>query len=215
MAKTESQILNGYKGINALIFDLGGVIINLDISQTIKAFVELSGIDQEKLVRDYWHHEMFHKYERGEVSDEAFREFLRDLLKIEATDEQLDKAWNAMIFDIPQDRLRLLDRLSRNYEIFLLSNTNNIHLKRVNEVFEPLNGEVLDDYFTYAYYSNHMGMRKPNTDIFEKVIANHDLDPVRTLFLDDNKDNIQGAQAVGLQTFQVAHPDEIKTLFDE
>jgi len=203
------------KNFQALIFDLGGVIIDLKIDNTITAFANLSGIDKQTLVEQYWNHDMFHKYERGHIPDDEFRAFLREFLSIEASENQLDEAWNSMILDIPHERLKMLDKLKESHEVFLLSNTNDIHLRYVNDIYVPLNNETLDDHFHGAYYSNHVGMRKPDAEIFEKVIEDNKLDPSKTLFLDDNKQNIEGAAAVGLNTFRVDHPDQLKTLFNE
>lgn len=200
---------------NALIFDLGGVIINLEIERTIRALSELSGIPSKQIVELYWHHPQFHAYEKGQIDDDKFRNFVRDLLKIKASDKQIDAAWNAMILDIPKERLHLLQRLGERYPLFLLSNTNNIHLNYVKQVYKPLDTEMLDDHFQKAYYSHHVGMRKPDADIYEMVLEENRLDPSRTLFLDDNKHNIAGASAVGLKTFLVETPTQILTLFNE
>lgn len=193
---------------------MGGVIINLDIGLTIRQMANLADLSADEMVEQYWQHENFHAYERGKISDEEFKAFLRDHFDIKASDEALHTAWNAMILDIPTERLNLLNKLKEDYQLFLLSNTNNIHLQRVNEVFVPLNGEVLDDYFYQAYYSHQMGMRKPDREIYDKVIADHQLNPETTLFLDDNKGNLEGAKSVGLQTYWVENPNQLKALFN-
>jgi len=206
-----SEKINTYE---AYIFDLGGVIINLDIGRTIKQLANHAGLDPETMVELYWGDTLFHAYERGEVTDTDFRNGIRDLLKVSLSDQQIDEAWNAMILDIPRERLNLLYQLKAESPIFLLSNTNNIHLKKVNEAFEPAHYQSLDDYFVEAYYSHQVGMRKPGAVIYEKVLEDHQLDPSKTLFLDDNLDNLKGAQAVGLQTYQVTNPNLLKEIFD-
>jgi len=193
---------------------LGGVIINLDIGRTIQQMADLAHLTADEMVKQYWQHETFHQYEKGQITDEEFKAFLRGHFRIEASDEALHAAWNAMILDIPTERLNLLNKLKEDYQLFLLSNTNNIHLQRVNEVFVPLNGEVLDDYFYQAYYSHQMGMRKPDREIYDKVIEDHQLNPETTLFLDDNKGNLEGAKSVGLQTYWVENPNQLKALFN-
>lgn len=200
---------------NTLIFDLGGVIINLEIQRTIQALSELSGLSSEMIIELYWHHEQFHAYEKGHIDDKDFRNFVRELLKINASDLEIDAAWNAMILDIPKERLHLLQRLGQRYQLFLLSNTNNIHLKYVQQVYNPLRSEMLDDHFQKAYYSHHVGMRKPDSEIYEYVLEENSLHPEHTLFLDDNKHNIAGASSVGLKTFLVENPDQIISLFNE
>lgn len=200
--------------IEALIFDLGGVIINLDISKTIHQLQALSTLSQEELTREYWQHEGFHQFEKGLISSAQFRDFLRDFLKTSSNDEVLDNAWNAMILDIPRQRLELLHQLKDRYQLFLLSNTNDIHLDRVHEVFLPRQEESLNDYFIHAYYSNHLGMRKPDREIYEQVLADQQLVPEKTLFLDDNTHNIEGAKSLGIQTIQVNDPQQLNTIFN-
>jgi len=193
--------------INTLIFDLGGVIINLDVSRTIEKLSQLSGFSQHKVIELYQNNENFKLYEKGLISDNEFRSFVRGLVNAEVDDNIIDEAWNAMVLDIPKERLIDLRALSKNYDLYLLSNTNNIHLQRVNENFSPLEAESLDDYFQKAYYSHHIGMRKPDQEIFKFVVDTHNLDPSKTLFLDDNESNIAGANKVGIQTLHVSHPD--------
>ncbi|MDX1629412.1 MAG: HAD family phosphatase, partial [Fulvivirga sp.] len=137
--------------IEALIFDLGGVLINLNVQHTLEAFSRLSAKKHEEIVALYQQHNLFHSYEKGLISDEDFREGVRDLLQIQAEDHTLDDAWNAMIKDFPQGRLEVLRKLGEDYRLFLLSNTNNIHLKCVRKVFEPIKQETLEDYFEEAY----------------------------------------------------------------
>ena len=201
------------ESFEALIFDLGGVIINLDIQRTINALASHARLDPETMVELYWNDDLFQEYEKGKVSDKDFRDGIRDLLKMSIDDQQIDVAWNAMILDIPEERLQLLYALKQVRPVFLLSNTNNIHLKKVKEVFHPLHYASLNEYFTQAYYSHQIGMRKPDAEIFEKVLVDHHLDPAKTLFLDDNEQNLKGAQAVGLKTFQVENPNQLKEIF--
>lgn len=198
----------------ALIFDLGGVIINLDIQRTIDQLARYAQLDARAMVDLYWGDPLFHQYEKGQISDQSFRDGLRALLNVDISDQAVDAAWNAMILDIPKERLDLLQTLKEDYQLFLLSNTNNIHLKRVFEVFQPAHHQQLDDYFQQAYYSHKTGMRKPDAEIYKKVLSDHKLAAAKTLFLDDNQQNIEGAQAVGLQTFKVENPNQLKEIFD-
>jgi len=193
--------------INTLIFDLGGVIINLNVNNTIEQLARLSGFNHDEIIELYLNNENFQLYEKGLICDNEFRNFIRELVNSEIEDNNIDEAWNAMVLDIPKERLVDLKRLSKNYDLFLLSNTNNIHLKRVNENLIPLQEEVLDDYFIKSYYSHHIGMRKPDQDIFRLVVDSQNLDPTKTLFLDDNEHNIAGAKKVGIQTLHIPYPD--------
>ena len=199
-----------------IIFDLGGVILDLDVPRTLEAFSRASGLTIERVMHLFRSSAGFEKYERGEFDDDQFRSFVRRLYEISITDDELDQCWNAMLGPIPAAKLELLTRLKEKYPTYLLSNTNTIHLDYVNSVILPAqNTPSLDDYFHRAYYSHFMGKRKPEPEIFEQVLAENNLKASETLFLDDNADNIAGAAAVGLQTAFVNTPDFILHYFNE
>ncbi len=184
-----------------LLFDLGGVIINLEPKRTAMAFAQLSGMDVETVSRHLKEIDLFGKYEVGEWNDEEFREAVRKLLQIELTDAQLDKAWNAMLLDIPPMRIELLKRLRSKFNLFLLSNTNNIHLTEVNRILHRTTGiKVLEDLFDRTFYSHLIGRSKPTPATYQFVLEQAGITASETLFLDDNAENILGAQQSGLQT---------------
>jgi HAD superfamily hydrolase (TIGR01509 family) len=196
-----------------IIFDLGGVILNLSIPSTLKAFADVSGKSVEDIIPHFSSKE-FLDYEKGLISDEEFRDKVRVKLAKNVSDEILDHCWNAMLGDIPQERIQLLERLYNTHRTFLLSNTNEIHLKRFSEITRTSTGkENLDPYFHKTYYSHRMKMRKPDAEIFEYVLKENDLDPHETLFLDDNLSNLEGAQSTGIKTFHVERPELIFSLF--
>jgi glucose-1-phosphatase len=200
--------------IKNIIFDLGGVIINLDTHKTYEQFSKLSGIKVEEFISKASESPFFDQYEKGLLSDQEFREHLRLLLKSEASDSEIDNAWNAMLLDIPLKRIQLLQQLRANYRLFLLSNTNNIHLQCFTKIFQHTTGlPSLDNCFDKAYYSHLMKMRKPDDEIYRQVLIENQLMANQTLFLDDNLSNLQGAKSVGIHTFHVAHPDLIFSLF--
>jgi len=200
--------------IKNIIFDLGGVIINLSVEKTHQAFAALSRLPVTEIKARVQQGEFFHDFERGLITDQEFRKYLRVSLSVNASDTQLDAAWNAMLLDIPIARIRLLEQLKNRYQLFLLSNTNNIHLQCFNRIVEKLTGKrSIDHYFHAAYYSHLVKMSKPDVAIYQHVLDQHDLLPHETMFLDDNKDNLAGANKAGIQTFHVEQPDHIFTLF--
>lgn len=201
-------------GIKNIIFDLGGVIINLSVEKTHLAFASLSGLSLEE-IQDLVHGSaFFNQYEQGLITDAEFRENLRTSLNLEVKDFELDNAWNAMLLDIPMERLHLLVQLKTRYSIFLLSNTNHIHLQCFNSQVKQLTGySSLEPYFHRTYYSHLVKMRKPDFEIYEHVLQTGKLIPQETIFLDDNKDNLLGASKAGIETFHVQHPDQIFSLF--
>ncbi len=202
------------KNFKNIIFDLGGVILDLDVPRTLQEFAQASGLSVEKVVQIFRTSGGFEKYERGEFSDAEFRDFVRNAYGINVSDSDLDRCWNAMLGPIPSAKLELLTSLKASYPTFLLSNTNTIHLDYVNSVILPSqNTAALENYFHRTYYSHLMGKRKPEPEIFLQVLEENNLVASETLFLDDNPDNIAGAAAVGLQTAFVNTPDFILEYF--
>lgn len=200
--------------IKNIIFDLGGVIINLSVQETYQAFSRLSNISLSEMKILVHSNSFFREYEKGHISDDQFRNELRSFLKVQVSDKELDDAWNAMLLDIPVQRIRLLEKLKSEFNLFLLSNTNNIHLQCFNAQVRQVTGQQsLDIYFHQAYYSHLVKMAKPDIEIYQHVIENNKLVPHQTLFLDDNIENLEGAKKAGIQTFHIQYPDLIFSLF--
>jgi len=200
--------------IKNLIFDLGGVIINLDVSRTYKAFADLANSSIKEVKAKVSEHSFFNEYEKGMLGDDDFRANIRTFLNSQVTDAQIDAAWNAMLLDIPKEKYQMLLKLKSSYQVFLLSNTNNIHLQSVNQtVFNDTGRSGLGHYFHKDYYSHLMKMRKPDSEIFEHVLLENNLVANETYFLDDNLENIHGAKSVGLQTAHIVSPEMVLSLF--
>jgi FMN phosphatase YigB (HAD superfamily) len=203
------------KPIKNLLFDLGGVILDLSVAHTLKSFSELSGISQPEVHKIFTTSPGFNEYEKGAMGDQAFRDYIRDIYKVNASDEAIDSCWNAMLRGIPIVKLKLLQQLKEQYAVLLLSNTNEIHLSYINNVMLPgiTTERSLDVYFHKAYYSHRMLKRKPDPEIFEQVLEENRLAAEETLFLDDNASNIKGAASVGIKTVHVTSPDLILDYF--
>lgn len=197
---------------------MGGVIIDLSVDATLNAFSAMSGFGREKINQIYNMSPEFLLYEKGMIDDDEFRDFVNRALSIKAMPNEIDIAWSAMILGIPRKKLELLERLRGHFKVLLLSNTNAIHLTYINQVILPAvapNVTSLDPYFDRAYYSHLMKKRKPDADIFEEVLAESNLLADETLFLDDNRDNITGADKLGIRTALVNTPNFILDYFDE
>lgn len=202
------------RSVKNLIFDLGGVILDLSVDTTLKSFAALSGLDENTVKKRFVTSAGFEEYEKGAIDDDAFRNFVREVYAVNATDEQLDTCWNAMLLGFPIAKLTLLETLKKSFNVFLLSNTNNIHLQHINNVLlKSIQCESLDGYFHKAYYSHRMKKRKPDADIFQQVLEENNLKPEQTLFLDDNLPNVEGAAKLGIQTLHVTNPDIIYEYF--
>lgn len=189
--------------ITTIIFDLGGVILNLDQDKTLRAFSRL-GVELEDI---HSNNTVFGDFEIGKINADDFRQCLITELKGQATPEQIDHAWNAMLLDLPAYRLEMIKQLRKRFKVLLLSNTNSIHIGAfhayLNQTFPELDWMNL---FDKVYYSYEIGYRKPNTDIYEFVLKQHNLQPHQALFIDDNKGNLNGAAKVGLHTLWAKNP---------
>jgi len=182
-----------------IIFDLGGVILTLDYQRTIDEFSKLANVDFNEFFTQYQQITFFDEFEKGEISPSQFRNSIREKFNLVATDSQIDFAWNAMLGYIPEERIEFLKGLKSEKRIFLLSNTNQIHLEGFNRIIKEKNNmHGLSSLFEKTYYSHHTGMRKPDSNIFKMVLEDNNLDPSETLFIDDSIQHIEGAKEVGL-----------------
>lgn len=202
------------KDYKSIIFDLGGVIINLDESRTISAFATISKLPHSSVKNSILQSKDYKKFEKGLIDDELFRAAIRKEFQIEASDKQIDDCMNAMLLDIPVERIELLKSLRSSFRLFLLSNTNNIHLNKFNSIFKQnIGDDTIDECFDKAYYSHRVNMRKPDLEIYRLVTNENNLEPNETLFLDDNESNLKGAQALGINTFHIKDPSQLFELF--
>lgn len=185
-----------------IIFDLGGVIINLNGKKTIDAFGHLgeNKFSQEDIKDFFYSSDFFLSYETGQIDDEEFREGIRKFLKKDISNQEIDDAWNAMLLDIPKERIDLIQNVAKNYNIFLLSNTNAIHIEGVEKSLVKSTGLTkLDLIFPKIYYSHQIKMRKPNAEIYDFVLKDSNLKAEETVFIDDNLQNVEGGKNLGIQ----------------
>ena len=203
---TESTAIN-LSGIRNIIFDLGGVIININYSLATEELRKYSTAPNPIAFSQKEQSALFDLYEKGEITSEEFRKMLREAYKIEATDQQIDDAWNAMLLDIPEERIHLLQALGSKYRLFLLSNTNAIHMQRFNQmVSESFSIPSLDSLFEQTYYSHLIGMRKPDQIVFETILRQNGLKKEETLFIDDSIQHIESARKTCIKTLHLTPP---------
>lgn len=188
-----------------IIFDLGGVIINLDMDHAFDKFSQLFGHDvRPHMMDDYQNHKFFQQYEVGAINDAEFRKSLRELAHTDLDDAHLDQAWNSMLGDVPSERIDWIRELANDFNVFILSNTNSIHIKRFNEIFRQSSSYNLpQDLFHKTYYSYEIKDRKPNLSCFQYVLDDFGMTPESTVFYDDNVDNINAAKDLGINTVLV------------
>lgn len=202
--------------IKNIIFDLGVVIINIDTDLTVKAMKNLGFHNFQESYTLFRQTDLFNKLEKGLITDQDFRNELRNHISTEVKDDDFDKAWSAMLLDFPKERIKLIKKLSKKYNLYLLSNTNAIHYNQYIKDFKNEYGFEFNSLFIKAYYSFQLGMRKPDVDIFEFALSDSNLTPEETLFIDDLKGNIESAQKTGLQTlwFDVTKGNDIVALLN-
>lgn len=190
--------------IKNIIFDYGEVIVNVDTRKTISELKKLTHHPELLQLENGFQNAFFNDFERGHITPEVFRNEVRSLINSDVPDEAINFAWNAMLEDLPVYRLKALAHLKTKYRTFLLSNTNVLHLEALavylNETYGFRN---LADYFEKEYYSNEIGMRKPDREIFEFVLETHGLKAEETVFLDDNQQNIATAAEMTIQAHRV------------
>ncbi len=190
--------------VKNIIFDLGGVILNIDFQLTFTAFEQLGAekVNWKRVKKT--EQEFFHAYETGKITSQAFRKKMCALLGLTVSDQIFDQAWNALLLGLPAEHLALLRQLKQQYRTFLFSNTNAIHSQEFFKITERQHQiKSLDEFFEKQYYSHLLGLRKPDPEGFLTILNENNLAPAETVFVDDLYANIQGAQAVGLHTIHI------------
>jgi FMN phosphatase YigB (HAD superfamily) len=198
----------------AIVFDLGGVIINLNYQATADAFKRLGLTDFDAIYSQAKQDGIFDDFETGKSTPAEFRKRLRTWLGNEISDTQIDMAWNAMLLDIPAERIALLRELKKHYRVFLLSNTNEIHLNTVFRIMQETHG--LPDFSSLLekqYFSSRINMRKPDPDIFRFVLKENNLSASEVFFIDDSIQHIEGARSLGIDSHHLQPGEKLQHVF--
>ncbi len=191
------------KKISSIIFDLGGVLLDLDQDKTLRAFSRM-GLDLDDVNESS---SIFNDFETGKLNAADFRQGIKSLKKGEITDSEIDTAWNAMLLETNEGRLELLAKLNKHFNVYLLSNTNSIHIEHFRNYLNDHFGlERWDDLFAKQYLSYEIGKRKPNKDIYEFVLNDITREANECIFIDDNVSNIRAAGALGIHTIWAKTP---------
>jgi putative hydrolase of the HAD superfamily len=198
--------------IKNIIFDLGGIFLNIDFSKTEKAFADL-GVQFNDFYSQHHASELFELLETGKISPEEFHDSFVEETGLHLSYEELKNAWTALLVDFPIERLQWLQEIGKRYKIFLFSNTNKIHYDVFTEMFHEQTGfKDFNRLFVKTYYSHEMGLRKPYPESYLYILNEQQLRPEETLFIDDTLKNIEGAKQVGLQTIHLVYPETVLDL---
>jgi len=200
--------------IKNIIFDLGKVLLNLDFNASILAFQKL-GLKNDVLDgKQAYSDPVFYELEVGKVSPKEFCNRVRKVINnTGATDLQIEDAWFAMILDIPANRVKVVQELSKNYNVYLFSNTNQIHIERLHRAFKAEHGIDFPSLFVKDFYSHEIHERKPDLSSYQKVIELFGINPEESIFIDDLEKNIIGAQQSGLKTYWLKDGMELTEVF--
>jgi glucose-1-phosphatase len=185
--------------VKNIIFDLGGVILDIDYQRTETAFRALGCQHFNEIYSQARQTSLFDDFERGEIDEAAFFYKLRNLAGLNVTQKQLKDAWNAMLIGLPPGHVEMLSRLGKKYRLFLLSNTNETHINAFSRLVEqvcPIGD--FESLFEKIYYSNYIGLKKPHVSPFLKIMIENELSAHETLFIDDSLQHVKGAVRAGL-----------------
>ncbi|MGD2034738.1 MAG: HAD family phosphatase [Bacteroidales bacterium] len=199
--------------ISNIIFDWGGVITELDFEATARMFQDLGLENFGQYFSKSHQTEFLTDFETGKIIPEEFRNTISKYLSPGTTIREIDAAWNSVIGETPAERIDLLKRLGKKYNLYLLSNTNKIHTDTHNQNLRDTFGTDHHSLFKKVYYSNITGMRKPDVRFFRHVLADSNLEPERTLYIDDTEIHIHAASETGINAFHLDSGMDIISLF--
>ncbi|MFT5600591.1 MAG: FMN phosphatase YigB (HAD superfamily) [Flavobacteriales bacterium] len=202
------------KGVKNIIFDLGGVILNIDYQLTSIAFFNAGFQGFDTFYSQAKQSSLFDDFETGEISSEEFCAEIRRISGL--SNEKIIECWNSMLLDLPIHRIDFLKSLKGRYRLFLLSNTNEIHLNSLREsIVEKYGSDILSDIFEVVYYSHELGLRKPNAGCFNAVLEANGLLAQKTLFIDDSIQHVNGAATAGVRSVLLQSNQDITSLFPD
>ena len=200
--------------IKNVVFDLGGVLINLDFDNCLNAFRKAGFQDIEKQACQFRGKVFFSQFELGEISPDEFRKAIRKEVSEALSDHEIDDMWNLMLLDIPREKLDLLLKLREHYMVYLLSNTNRIHWDYACEQMFCYRGFRVNDFFEDIFLSFEMHKAKPEKDIYEQMMKEANILPEETFFIDDSAINCQAAISLGIQSYHYHIGEDLSSLFE-
>ena len=196
-----------------IIFDLGGVILDIDYNLTRSAFEKLGVIHFDEMYSLANADKLFQKLETGQIDENDFYKELNRSAGLHLSAEEIRTAWNSMLLSFRESSLQFLEDIRSKYNIYLLSNTNFIHLSCFKELFhQKKRNMTFEEYFKEAFYSCEIGLRKPDVGSYDWVLNKTGVETNKTLFIDDSIPNIEAAKRAGLQTILLATGNRIEDL---
>jgi glucose-1-phosphatase len=202
------------KNIKTIIFDLGAVLLNINYQLTLIEFTKLGVKNADSFYSKKVQTNLFNEIETGKISVDSFLKLLQKETEKASTNE-VRNAWNAMLLDLPKERIELLKKLKQDFPIYLLSNTNSIHISEFRKKIGETKYQEFYNLFDKVYYSHEIGFRKPNKEAFQLILDENNLKANEVLFIDDSPQHIKGAKKLGIQTHHLLDTEEVTTLFPD
>lgn len=203
-----------FPNIKNIIFDLGGVIIDIDQNQ-ITNHLKDNGFTNFELLNSPDVQSTLKQFECGIISAETFRKKLCSQLNLKVSASKFDEIWNSMILDIPQRRIDLVKRLKSHYHVYLMSNSNEIHYDLfIRDLQLRFGYHQFDNLFDKSFFSFDVHLSKPNPDFFTLILDRYKMKPEETLFIDDTPENILVAQKLGIRTYHNITGARVVNLFE-
>ncbi|MEG1616725.1 MAG: HAD family phosphatase [Bacteroidales bacterium] len=201
-------------GIKNILFDMGGVLVDLNRHACIEAYENLGFNDVSEYLGDYGQKGEFLQLEEGSISSEIFFEKIRTHIP-EASDAEITAAFCKFLVDMPLYKLEMLRKLKeKGYRLLLLSNTNPLLFPYICETYFTRQGLTISDYFTDLFLSYEIGAIKPDPKAFEAVIAGSGINPEETLFIDDSQENLDVAITFGFETYLAPQNSDFSSIFN-
>ena len=202
------------KKIKYIIFDLGAVLLNIDYQKTIDEFKKLGVKNASEFYSKKKQINLFDLLECGKISEQRFVDEFKEISS-RASDAEIISAWNALLLDLPQNRINLLKRIRKKYDIFLLSNTNSIHISEFRKQIGETKYLKFYNLFKKVYYSYEIGFRKPNKEAFQIILNENNMNPKEVLFIDDSPQHIKGARELGIQTYHLKDNEDVSSVLPD
>lgn len=202
------------KGIKTIVFDLGGVLIDLNFQRALDAFAQAGLTDMAHEVQSFSREGIFMDLELGNIRTEDFFKAIQKKANDSLSLKQIADYWNLILLDIPQEKLKLVRELRKHYTVHLLSNTNEPHWEYICQTCFNKDGYTVNDYFEKIFLSYEMHLAKPDKAIFEQMLQEARLNPEETLFIDDSEANCRAASALGIQVHYYKIGEDLKKIFE-
>ena len=202
-----TQILEKIEEFEYIIFDFGGIFVNIDYTKIFSTFSNHSfNIEKDLFFNKKNQIKLFDLFETGKISPADFRNQIREILKKDILDSEIDQIWNSMLGDLPIERYEYLKDLSNRKKVYLFSNINHIHAQYMENYLRDKKNSALSDFydlFDQVYFSHIIGLRKPNSTAFEYILNDLSIDPRKILFIDDSLQHVEGAKKVKINAIHL------------